>query len=463
MFVVLMLLPSGINEPYFHASAKIPQQQGTEMIIQDDIIFVESSNNTWLNENLTSHYPWRVDQMLARARGDAVNVSLIHSPDNDTVSVDGNDFQAVLKNILTLSVIIGNNGNITSITINELFPPTFSINVALDNGSGYGIVLSREEMVLGIVKGQWSENNNSLSDGVAIEFTFTQNYAFYSISPDELDLFLSNLSLLEQLIVVGYLELDHGSLVSSNSKFPSPSNNWLFIIISSVVSKLTVSVVLSLLLILMLFLLLLAKNYLSFSIRKSLKKLLEVMEILALRLHAFLIGILGIVHRVIWHDKLTSEDLLANEHRTLIIEILRRQKLIHFQQLKRMVGCSTSVLMWHLNVLENFGIIGKIKKGKFLVYYLKDAPPAAEELHVYLACLNARTRLIIRSAMEYMYLSIRDLVLLTGIKEATVRYHVKKLIKHGIFEELLTEKGVLITVSKEYHSLLGNVLKQWNF
>jgi predicted transcriptional regulator len=67
--------------------------------------------------------------------------------------------------------------------------------------------------------------------------------------------------------------------------------------------------------------------------------------------------------------RLSLEDVLENKNRDKIIELILNEPGIHFNELLRKTELAAGNLVWHLDILETYKIIGKKRVGKFIVYF----------------------------------------------------------------------------------------------
>ena len=66
--------------------------------------------------------------------------------------------------------------------------------------------------------------------------------------------------------------------------------------------------------------------------------------------------------------RLTMEEVLENENRNKIIDLILEEPGIHFNELMRRTELAPGNLVWHLDILETYKIIGKKRVGNFLAY-----------------------------------------------------------------------------------------------
>jgi len=67
--------------------------------------------------------------------------------------------------------------------------------------------------------------------------------------------------------------------------------------------------------------------------------------------------------------QLSLEEVLENENQDKIIEIILKEPGIHFSELQRKTNLAGGNLVWHLDVLESYKIIGKKRVGNFVAYF----------------------------------------------------------------------------------------------
>jgi len=67
--------------------------------------------------------------------------------------------------------------------------------------------------------------------------------------------------------------------------------------------------------------------------------------------------------------RLTLDEVLENENRNKIIDLILREPGIHFNELLRRTELAAGNLVWHLDILETYKIIGKKRIGNFIAYF----------------------------------------------------------------------------------------------
>ncbi|TFF85722.1 MAG: hypothetical protein EU517_01310 [Promethearchaeota archaeon] len=67
--------------------------------------------------------------------------------------------------------------------------------------------------------------------------------------------------------------------------------------------------------------------------------------------------------------RLSLEEVLENKNRNKIIDIILKEPGVHFNELLRRTEIAAGNLVWHLDILETYKIIGKKRIGKYLAYF----------------------------------------------------------------------------------------------
>jgi len=67
--------------------------------------------------------------------------------------------------------------------------------------------------------------------------------------------------------------------------------------------------------------------------------------------------------------RLTLEEVLENKNRNIIIDLILNEPGIHFNELLRKTGLAAGNLVWHLDILQTYKVIGKKRVGNFIAYF----------------------------------------------------------------------------------------------
>lgn len=124
--------------------------------------------------------------------------------------------------------------------------------------------------------------------------------------------------------------------------------------------------------------------------------------------------------------RLSLDDVLENDNRNKIIDLVLKEPGIHFNELLRQTGLAAGNLVWHLDILETYKVIGKKRVGKFIAYF-----PYYQK--------NPLSNLDIKLSKSKLTLEILEMIeeqpgmwnnLITKklkVDHKTIQYHINKL------------------------------------
>jgi DNA-binding transcriptional ArsR family regulator len=129
--------------------------------------------------------------------------------------------------------------------------------------------------------------------------------------------------------------------------------------------------------------------------------------------------------------RLTIDEVLENENRNNIIDLILKDPGIHFNELLRRTELAAGNLVWHLDILETYKIIGKKRIGNFIAYfpYYQKNPISNVDLQL----SKSRLTLEILEMIEKEPGVWNNLI--TGrlkVDHKTIKYHLQKLIELGL-------------------------------
>lgn len=129
--------------------------------------------------------------------------------------------------------------------------------------------------------------------------------------------------------------------------------------------------------------------------------------------------------------RLTLEEVLENENRDKIIDLILKEPGIHFNELLRRTELAAGNLVWHLDILETYKVIGKKRIGNYIAYF-----PYYQK--------NPISNLDLKLSKSKLTLEILELIenepgvwnsIITKKKKVdhkTIQYHIQKLLDLGI-------------------------------
>ena len=126
--------------------------------------------------------------------------------------------------------------------------------------------------------------------------------------------------------------------------------------------------------------------------------------------------------------RLSIEEVLENENRSLIINLILEEPGIHFNEILRKVGISAGNLAWHLDILDSYKIIQKQRVGQYLVYYsyLEKNPFTTLDSKL----MKSKTTLeILQLIGDNPGMYQNQIANRLDLNHKTVKYHLEKLLE----------------------------------
>ncbi len=126
--------------------------------------------------------------------------------------------------------------------------------------------------------------------------------------------------------------------------------------------------------------------------------------------------------------RLTLEDVLENENRNKIIDLVLNEPGIHFNELLRRTGIAAGNLVWHLDILKTYKVIGKKRVGNIIAYfaYYQKNPISNIDLKLQKSKLTLEILEMIEREPGIWNNKITKKL---KVDHKTILYHIKKLIE----------------------------------
>ncbi|MBN2151476.1 MAG: winged helix-turn-helix transcriptional regulator [Candidatus Lokiarchaeota archaeon] len=126
--------------------------------------------------------------------------------------------------------------------------------------------------------------------------------------------------------------------------------------------------------------------------------------------------------------KLTIDEVLENENRVLIIDAILQEPGVHFNELMRRTDLAPGNLVWHLEVLCDYKVIGKKSVGQYVVYFPLSLANPIKDIDITLVKSKVTLQILnIIEAEPGIYGNI--IAKRLGLDHKTVKYHVDKLVE----------------------------------
>ncbi len=149
--------------------------------------------------------------------------------------------------------------------------------------------------------------------------------------------------------------------------------------------------------------------------------------------------------------RLTLQEVLDNENRDKIIDLILKNPGIHFNELLRKTGLSPGNLVWHLDILETYKIIKKKRFEHFLIYipYYQKNPISNLDLKLQKSELTLKVLEMIEKEPGIWNNSITKKM---KINRKTIQYHIKKLSDLGLIysDKIGSKKKLYLKNNSDY-------------
>ena len=119
-----------------------------------------------------------------------------------------------------------------------------------------------------------------------------------------------------------------------------------------------------------------------------------------------------------------------SESQSSILKALNNRPGIRYKELARQTGMANGVLTYHLNVLDQIGLINKFKQDKITRYYPVDIPKKDLKIISHLRVSSERD--IILFMLEHNSCTFNEIVEYLGKAPSTISWHLKRLCSNGI-------------------------------
>ena len=129
--------------------------------------------------------------------------------------------------------------------------------------------------------------------------------------------------------------------------------------------------------------------------------------------------------------RLSLDDVLENENRNKIIEIILKEPGIHFNELLRKTELTPGNLVWHLDLLETYKIIGKKRIGNYIAYFPYYPKNPISNVNIQLQ-KSKLTLEILETIEEDPGIWNNLITKKFNVDHKTIHYHIKKLIDLGL-------------------------------
>ncbi|MHA2038265.1 MAG: hypothetical protein ACW98X_17645 [Promethearchaeota archaeon] len=155
--------------------------------------------------------------------------------------------------------------------------------------------------------------------------------------------------------------------------------------------------------------------------------------------------------------RLSLDEVLENENRNKIIDLILNEPGIHFNELLRKTGLAAGNLVWHLDILQTYKIIGKKRVGNFLAYfpYYQKNPLSNVDLKLQKSKLTLE---ILEMIEDEPGIWNNIITKKFKVDHKTIHYHLNKLFELGLIKSKKEgrKKKIFPNFESEYYKHKNN-------
>lgn len=124
--------------------------------------------------------------------------------------------------------------------------------------------------------------------------------------------------------------------------------------------------------------------------------------------------------------RLSMEDVFANANRLAIIDLLSTSPGIHFNELQRQCKIGRGQLIWHLDILEQYGIIQRQKSKQYTVFFLTLKENPFEDSSIYNR-ISKTAQDIVDIIKTKPGMTASEISRQLKLHRSTVKYHIDRI------------------------------------
>ena len=143
-----------------------------------------------------------------------------------------------------------------------------------------------------------------------------------------------------------------------------------------------------------------------------------------------------------------NENLLALETRKKIFELIEKRPGLHKREIARAMGMSLSTIDYHLHHMEKKGLVEARLDGKYKRYFIRKEGKK-EDKRIFSMLRQEVPRRILLFLISHPKAIHKEICEHIGKAPSTISFHMKKLIKEGLVEEIAMGKEKAYVVKDE--------------
>ena len=124
--------------------------------------------------------------------------------------------------------------------------------------------------------------------------------------------------------------------------------------------------------------------------------------------------------------RLSIEDVFANTNRLMIIDLLSTSPGVHFNEIQRQCKMGRGQLIWHLDILEQYGIIQRQKTKQYTVFFLTLKENPFEDSSIYKK-ISKTAQDIVDIIKTNPGMTASEISRRMKLHRSTVKYHIDRI------------------------------------
>jgi predicted transcriptional regulator len=171
---------------------------------------------------------------------------------------------------------------------------------------------------------------------------------------------------------------------------------------------------------------------------------------------------ISVRRRVSGIRQIASHNVLNNESRKRILDLILMNPGIDHTEISNMTGLNKQTLRYHLGILISFHKVTIVREGGSFYYFENGGAVSALERKIAIYMRNDTTRSILEIIGHTSGINQADIAGLLNITPPTVIWHIRKLIRDGIVEEERQGKTVHYALTPDGTRIWGAFWEEFN-
>ncbi len=156
---------------------------------------------------------------------------------------------------------------------------------------------------------------------------------------------------------------------------------------------------------------------------------------------------------------LLSDNLLENDTRKCIFNIISKFPAVLAQEIKDNLEIGTSILIWHLKCLLDFGLIRQIELGGYRLFTSLETSNNDAIAYHFMA-KSTLLQLLMRT-IDGIQISLSLLLKSVPMKRPTLLYHLNKFVQTGILEIVIDSEEKKYKMSNNFKQNVYAILEKY--